>query len=368
MKLFSKILNTLLAFVVLGTLVAAIGSAITQKPVLLTVIRSNSMYPVWERGDMVFIVNLKENDKIINEDIIFFKTEEGSLAKKGWIAHRVVSGNLEKGFITKGDANDYTDQDLENSVPIQREWIAGKSFMIGESPLGIPKIGYLSLWAEKYQGNPYLLPVIALILAIIIAIGEMKAGKKRHKKGHGVDLQLIYFIGGFTISIIMGGTMAASGQNLKLSYEISKDTQGILMGSNVGILQIGDEVTNPLSDLSNDGIIPSIGVITTEDEQINLSHENLYLTKGQEINSTYTLNAEKIGKYDSSIRIAIFFPFLPSSLIYFLAQKSYWLTIVLVSLVPGLPLMLYPVFDGKMRRKTIKLIKKKTRKLQSILP
>ena len=154
MKIFSKILNILLAIGILCTLIAAVGSAITKKPVLLTVIRSNSMYPVWERGDMVIIENLKEKDTIHNGDIVFFKTKEGSLADKGWIAHRVMSGNDDKGFITKGDANDYTDQESDGTGPIKREWIAGRALTIGETPIVIPKIGYLSLWVEKYQSNP----------------------------------------------------------------------------------------------------------------------------------------------------------------------------------------------------------------------
>ena len=367
MKIFLGILNTLLAIVILCTLIAAVGSAITKEPILLTVIRSNSMYPVWERGDMVIIENLKENDSIQLSDIVFFKTEEGPLAANGWIARRVVDGNTKEGFITKGDANEHTDQS-EGNEAINRELIAGRALTIGETPIVIPKIGYLSLWAEKYQSSPYLLPGIALFLALLIAIGELKSGQKRRKKEHGMDLQLIYIVGGLTISIIMGGTMLASGQNLNLFYQVSKDNKGVLMGSDVGILQVGDEVSKSMSDLSNKGMIPSIGVITTNDKQISLSHTNVYLTKGQKVNATYTLNAEKPGKYETSIRVGIFYPFLPSSFIYFLAQKSYWLTLALVSLVPGLPLMLYPIIDSRMRRKTIKLLKKNTRKLQSILP
>ena len=110
MKLFTRILNALLAIAILCTLIAAVGSAITKKPVLLSVIRSNSMYPVWERGDMVIIKNLNEKDIIHNGDIVFFETEEGSLSDKGWIAHRVMDGNETQGYVTKGDANDYTDQ------------------------------------------------------------------------------------------------------------------------------------------------------------------------------------------------------------------------------------------------------------------
>ncbi|WHZ02806.1 signal peptidase I [Neobacillus sp. YX16] len=368
MKAISKILNLLLASVILCTLIAAVGSAITKKPVLLTVIRSNSMYPVWERGDMVIIDNLNQDEEIHEGDIVFFKAEEGSLATKGWIAHRVIGGNAEEGFITKGDANKYSDQESDNTGSIERKWIAGRAIEMGENPIVLNKIGYLSLWMEKYQSNPLLLPGFALILGIIIAISELMPGQKRKKnnKSNGMELHLIYFIGGLSISIIVGGTMITSGHTLNQVYEVSEQSQGVLMGSDVGILKVGDSVTRPLSEIKNESIFPLIGVITSNDKQIELSHKKVTLSKGQQINSTYTVNAENPGKYKATIKVGLFYPLLPASIIYFLAQKSYWLALTFVSIVPGLPLMIYPFIDGKMRRKTFKVIRKKKRKLQSI--
>ena len=292
MKIVTKSLNILLVIAILCTLIAAVGSAITKEPVLLTVIRSNSMSPVWERGDMVIIKNLKDKDIVHNGDIIFFETEEGSLAEKGWIAHRVVSGDISQGFITQGDANKTTDQQ-DGSGPIERDWIAGRALTLGQTPLVIPKLGYLSLWMEEYQSNSFLLPVISLLLAGLIAFGEMKSGKRRKKKSKGMELQLIYIMGGFTIAIIMGATMLASGQTLNLIYEVSEQEKGVLMGSDVGILQVGDEVTQPLSELKNGGFIPLIGSITTNDKQIVPSHKNLHLSQGQQLDTTYTVTATR---------------------------------------------------------------------------
>lgn len=368
MKLFSKILNAVFVIGILCTLVAAVGSAFTGKPILLTVIRSNSMYPVWERGDMVIIHNLKEKDLVQNGDIVFFKTEKGSLSDKGWIAHRVIDGDMEQGFITKGDANKTTDQQ-DGAGLIERHMIAGKAFTIGQSPIVIPKLGYLSLWAEDYQSSPYTLPAIAVVIAIIIGIGELMSGKKKHrKKNNGMDLQLIYIIGGFTISVIMGATMLASSQTLKLVYEVSDENNGVLMGSAVGILKVGDTVTNPLSDLSNGGFFKLIGAITTNDKQVTLSHNSLLLSPGQKLETEFTVNAETPGSYDTSIKVGLFYPFLPSALIYFLAQKSYWLALAAVSLVPGLPLIVYPFIDGRMRRKMINVLRKKQRRMRAVLP
>ncbi|WP_019413594.1 signal peptidase I [Paenisporosarcina sp. TG20] len=368
MKIFGRIVNTLLAIVILCTLISAVGSAISKEPVLLTVISSNSMYPIWQRGDMVIIDNLNEKEEVHKGDIVFFKTEEGSLSSNGWIAHRVLEGSASQGFITKGDANDYPDQSSDGTNPIERGEISGRAFTIGETPIVIPKLGYLSLWAEEYQKSPYTLPGIALILAVIIGIGELRSGKQRRKKTKGVELQLIYMIGGLTIAIIMGATMLASGQKLNLVYEVTEQNQGVLMGSSVGILKVGDEVSKPLSELNNGGALKLIGAITTDDTQIKLSHNNFPLSSGQQIDTTFTVNAKTPGKYDTSIQVGLFYPFLPSAFIYYLAEKSYWLALVVVSLIPGLPLIIYPMVDGKMRRSTIKFLKRKKRNLQNAIP
>lgn len=366
MKVVSKILNSILVVAVLCTVCAAVGSAITKKPFLLTVIRSNSMYPVWERGDMVIIGGISKDNRIQKGDIVLFKTKTGSLASKGWIAHRILSGNNREGFVTKGDANDYIDQESADTSVIKRSWIASRAITLGGSPIVIPKIGYVSLWAERFQSNPFILPIIAIILAIIIAIGELTSGPKRQKKHNGMELPLIYIIGGLTISIIAGGTMLASGQTVNLVYEVTKHSQGVLMGSDVGVLKVGDVVSRPLSELNNKGFFPLIGTIATNDQQIELSQRNVHLSKGEQIDTTFTVNAKTPGKYKSSIKVGLFYPLLPASVIYFLAQKSYWLALIVVSLMPGLPLIGYPFLDRRTRGRTIRLVRRKIRKLQSL--
>ncbi|WP_417898741.1 signal peptidase I [Bacillus haimaensis] len=366
MKIIKFIINMLVAGAVLFTLVASIGSAITKSPFLLTVIRSNSMYPVWERGDMILVDKVTQNDDLKTGDIVIFKSEEGSLSSKGWIAHRIIEGNKEEGFITQGDANQYTDQENGESSSIKQEWIVGRAFTLNDTPIVLPKLGYLSLWFEKFQSSPLLLPGIAILLAVIIGIEELRSGKKKSKSNKGMDLQFIYIIGGVTLSVIIGTTMLLSSQHMKLIYEVSESSSGALMGSAVGVLQKGEEVELPLVELSNSGAIPLIGVITTQDNQITTSLEKVFINKGQEIETTFKVSGKKTGAYESTIHVGLFFPLLPSVIIQFLASQSYWLALGVVSLVPGIPLILYPLINRRLRIKTIREVKRGKRKLRRI--
>jgi hypothetical protein len=62
-----------------------------------------------------------------------------------------------------------------------------------------------------------------------------------------------------------------------------------------------------------------------------------------------TIFADKPGQYDSTIHIGMFYPLLPVSWIHTLAKANYWLALIVISLIPGLPLMAYPLIDSRMR-------------------
>lgn len=369
MRKLSKLIDIILYIIVFVSLISAITSTLWDKPVFFSSVRSNSMYPLFQRSDMILIKSVSNKDKINIGDIVVFKVEEGSLSSKGWIVHRVIGGNEEMGYITKGDANDYTDQASGGTPPIRREWIASEVLVIGKQPLKIPLIGYLPLWMEKFQANPYTMPVIAIVLAVIVGISEFISGNKRRKKRKtSLELQLIYFFSGLVISVIMGATMLATSERIVMPYEISNDSHGVLMGSDIGIIKTGDKIEKSLSELSNKGFFPIIATITTNDEQISFSHTLITIKPGNNIETTMNLEAAIPGEYQSTIHIGMFYPFLPSKWIYSLSLKSYWLALVVVSLIPGLPLMLYPLFDRKMRKKTIKEIRRLIRRIRRLIP
>lgn len=180
-------------------------------------------------------------------------------------------------------------------------------------------------------------------------------------------MSLIYFFSGLAVSIMLAASMIAMSQHLKLVYEVSDSKDGVIMGSDIGILKIGEEIEKPFSELKNNGFFPMVSTTTSKDQQITFSHNSVLLGANNEIETSYRVVAKTPGKYESIIDVGMFLPILPKGVIYALAKKSYWLALVVVSLIPGLPVMLYPLIDPRLRRKTLKSIRFKLRRSISFI-
>lgn len=370
MKTLIKIGNTLFYLLVIMVLLAAIGTSITGRPFMLSVIRSYSMYPLLTRGDLVLIVPAGAQRSLNIGDIVLFKTEKGSLASQGWVIHRIVGGNEVEGYVTKGDFNDQTDQENGGSPPIQREWIASRAVTLAGLPIKIPLLGYIPLWAEQFQESTYFLPLIGLALALILGISELVPGKKqkRSKRESKLDKAMFYAFGGTTLSLVLAASMLATSQNLTLIYEVSETSKGAIMGSNVGIMLVGEEVERPLAELNNETFLPIVSTCTSNDKQIGFSHDYLYLRNGQNLPVSFKVSAQTPGKYESKMWVGMFFPFLPAPVIYWLAKRSFWLALFVVALIPALPIISYPIWDRTLRRQTARELSRNWRRLQARLP
>jgi signal peptidase len=368
LRIVSRFINLLLYAIIAVTFFAALGSVISKQPLLITVVRSNSMFPLFERGDLVLIERITPKDTVRAGDIVVFKTEIGDYSKVGWIIHRIVDGNDQDGYITKGDNNPSTDQEMGGTPPIKKEWIVSRAITLGHYPLKVKSLGLLPLWVENLQSNPYVLPGFAILLAAVIGIVEWIRSKKKKLQRKGrLDIHTIYFISGITVSVLMYATMISASQHINVVYEVSETDQGVMDGSSVGMIRIGDEVEKPLVELNNKGFFPLFVFIVTKDPQISFSDERIALHPGQNVNTSFQVHAHKTGKYKSVVRVAIFYPIIPNELIHRLNQINYHLALAVVSIIPGLPFMIYPLLDSNMRRRILRKVRRLRRRMNEQL-
>ncbi len=112
-----------------------------EKPIMAVV--SNSMVPVFSRGDLIVIKGL-ECGKIEVGDIIVYNNP----VRKIPIVHRVVEIDSDSQgevlFTTKGDNNGHTDQSSGISPPVRCEWVRGEVKLIIPK-LGLFKVGLIEI-------------------------------------------------------------------------------------------------------------------------------------------------------------------------------------------------------------------------------
>jgi signal peptidase len=114
----------------------------------MNVVVSGSMEPVFYRGDVVVIektnflgINeIKASDLKVGDIVIYQATWF-----KEPVIHRIVgTGTLQNGttyFIIKGDNNPVPDPS-----PVYQDQVMAKVVSFGNTPMVIPKVGYITLW------------------------------------------------------------------------------------------------------------------------------------------------------------------------------------------------------------------------------
>lgn len=349
-----------LYFLLILLLVAAIGSSLLQRPVLMSPIRSNSMYPSLERGDSVIIRPIDFNEVKVG-DVIVFRPEGGSLARQGWIIHRVVGGSAEEGFITQGDANKNTDQEA-GSLNVKPDNIAGQAVTLGGQLLRIRLLGYPSLWLEEYNKKPLTLLSFLGFLFIILIVSELR-NKKKTRKPKDRSALLVYPTAGAAFFFLLSAVQISTSSFFTISYDVSAEGRGIIVGSTLGILQLGDTVTRNLLEINGQGSIPMVVSVVSNDNQLTVNQDFIVTKKGTKEKLTFTVNAAKVGQYKSEVHVGMFLPTLPPVLIHNLSEMSYWLALAAVSLVPSLPLILWPLIEPRSRRQTFLAVRRRTNKL-----
>ncbi|MGI5876174.1 MAG: signal peptidase I [Dethiobacteria bacterium] len=358
-----KLGNYLFIIIIAILVISPLATLLRQKPTLAVSIRTWSMVPVFTRGDLVFILPTGEHTGFSPGQIIVFRSEEDGI--RDWTMHRIVEVDPGGGFITKGDANEETDQVGSHYPPVKAEWIAGVVPTIGPQPLKIPLLGYIPLLLEEKLQDPILLPVMLGVLAVVLLADEIFKSKKKRKK-EALQKSQLYFFGGAAFAMLMGALMLMGSLFLTFPFGV-EDNPGVLMGSSVGVLELGTSRELTLAELKNEGSIPSFYYAVSNDPQLTLQQNVFRLRKGDIAEVIAILNAEVPGIHQASVYIGMFMPFLPFAVIRFLADINLWLAFVVVSLVPALPLMALPYLEPRQRKRLVKVWRKKISRIAELI-
>ncbi len=227
-------------------------------PYPLKVVLSGSMKPTFDRGDLVIVLPSKD---IQIGDIVAVRTCGGLE-----VLHRVVKveGN---GIVTRGDANNLTDQKMCGIKYTPLSYVEGKAVSFLGHPLRIPRVGYLAIYMgpviRSIMMDPVKLSITSSVLmGILIAPSIMRKRKDQSKRKDYIPrLFMIIALGALSMTIvgILNSRIA--------SYTVIVDPKlktSISFGSAMAISP--NTTANITITIRNVGILPTMTIATMKGE------------------------------------------------------------------------------------------------------
>jgi len=154
----------------LAAAVAMILGAVLGQPILFGFVETGSMSPALEPGDGFVAVPDVVAGEAEPGDVVVFEAE--SLHGGGLTTHRVVRETAD-GYVTKGDANPFTDQDGGEPL-VTEDQIVAHALSVGDWVIPIPYLGTLVLFVRGVVGA--VQQQIASLLGLGPPYGTQSAG------------------------------------------------------------------------------------------------------------------------------------------------------------------------------------------------
>jgi signal peptidase len=331
-------------------LVALIAGAALGQPVLLGFVETGSMEPTLEPGDGFVAIPSPVAGDIEEGDVIVFNAQ--NLQGGGLTTHRVV-GETESGYITRGDANPFTDQDGQEP-PVTEGQIVAKAWQVNGEVVAIPGLGLLTEAARgmldsvqrtlaqtfgtrAFLGTQGLALLIAggglavLLFGFLFDDERRQRVVKRTRRRKGIyDPRRLVLAMALFVALVSGGTMVAMS-----------DTQEYGMVSASFDSENPTTVpTNETSNLTypalNGGQLSVYAFYSSESSNVDVEPSAMRMDRGESRNVTVTLQAPpETGYYPQYVAEHRYFALLPLSVVSTLYAVHPWLPTVATSLLMG---------------------------------
>jgi signal peptidase len=276
------------------------------------------------------------------------------------VTHRVVDVT-DRGIITKGDANPFTDQD-GREPPVQRPQVVAKALQVGGEVVAIPAVGagviaigdvlagvqqqvsgvqqqLAALFQTRSllgtQGLAYILFGLG-VSAYLLSFLTGQGGSRGRDRGAGRDVKTMnvtLIIGGMTILlvIVISLSMVLAGGTQTFEV-ISSDSDA------PGHRVIGKGTTETVTySVPSNGVMPVMVFLESDDERVSITEKELYVPSNGHTNTTVALTAPpETGAYLLYLNEHRYLAVLPQGTIRALYHVHPWLPIIVIDALFGI--------------------------------
>jgi signal peptidase len=335
-----------LEIVAATVVVSLVAGQVIGTPVLLSYVETGSMSPTMEPGDGFVAVPAAVTDDPEPGDVIVFQAEE--IQGGGLTTHRVVA-ETDRGYVTRGDDNPFTDQD-GGEPPVKDAQIVAEALRIGGSVVVVPQLGSVVLATQDAlaavqrtlaatlgtrsllgtQGLAYILLGVSAVLYVIdLVFGGRRSGRERGRSrdrgDSGVSTRLLLV--GFAAEVVGSATAAmavpAGTQEYGVvSAEFDSDRPTVIRQGETASVEY---------PLRNGGVVPVYVYLEPASEGVSVTPTELRLSGRSEAAATLELTApEETGYYRRYLAEHRYLAVLPRGVTDALYGLHPWLPIVAI--------------------------------------
>lgn len=343
------LLTRTLAIVLVVAVSFLVAGAILGQPVLLSYVETGSMEPTLSSGDGFIAIPNAVAGSVEEGDVITFRAQ--TLHGGGLTTHRVV-GKTERGYITRGDANPFTDQD-GGEPPVKDAQIVAQALQVGGTVVVIPYLGgvitgiqdVLSTVQQRLalffgtkallgvRGLAYLFFAITVLIYVVDALREKSSQRKRSRtrqRDTGMDVRLI--IGAFAALLVLGATASMVVPAGTQQYGIVSAT---FESPRPDVIPVG-ESKNRTYIVPNSGFVPIHVFLKPASEGIAVHPRETIVQSHNAVNATITLSAPpQTGYYRRFLVEYRYLAVLPASTIRTLYYLHPWVPIIVINALIG---------------------------------
>ncbi|WP_218644680.1 signal peptidase I [Natronomonas gomsonensis] len=331
-------------------LVALIAGAALGQPVLLGFVETGSMEPTLEPGDGFVAIPSPVAGDIEEGDVIVFNAQ--NLQGGGLTTHRVV-GETESGYITRGDANPFTDQDGQEP-PVTDGQIVAKVWQVNGEVVAIPGLGLLTEAARgmldsvqrtlaqtfgtrAFLGTQGLALLIAggglavLLFGFLFDDERRQRVVKRTRRRKGIyDPRRLVLAMALFVALVSGGTMVAMSNTQEYGMvSASFDSENPTTVPT-------NETSNLTYPALNGGQLPVYAFYAPTSNNVDVEPSSMRMDRGESRNVTVTLQAPpETGYYPQYVAEHRYFAVLPFGVVAGLYAVHPWLPTLVTSLLMG---------------------------------
>ena len=340
-------LGTVLTLVLLAVVVAMLVGQQLGQPILLGFVVTGSMSPTLEPGDGFVAVPPELAGDIEEGDVVTFDARE--LQGGGLTTHRVV-GETEEGYVTRGDANPFTDQDGPEP-PVQDSQIRAVAWEFNDELVVIPSIGTAAIAlqgaigtvagllsglpggdaiADGDIGSIMVGGGVLLLLYSFAAdlLGSDRGGRDRDRSREEA-MRAGLVLGIILLLVLVPATASMvipSGVN-EITIVSSQSPSG-----NPTVIERGGSQTVEYN-VTNDGFVPQVAIIEPASPGVTVDETTHWVSRGETANTVATLHApEETGVYFRGISERQYLGLLPLSVIVSLHAIHPWVAIAAIDL------------------------------------